>query len=179
MKLSPRQKFLGLWLLWGSVAALACLVYWPAAHLNGEYLPVGNDSFYHARRILDTAAAPASFYEFDTHIHAPEGSLLTWPWGYDYALGWLVRLAAEAGVPGPPMAFLIWVPVAAVFLSIALIMIIARRLLLSLPFTSLGALGVALSPLTAVLHGIGMIDHHYAEYILVLATIASGLTWLC
>ena len=35
----------------------------------------------------------------------------------------------------------------------------------------------ALSPLTQYLHGVGQIDHHFAEYIFVLATIACGLRW--
>lgn len=175
MKLSVRSRFIALWLLWGTIAALACTVFWKASHLNGEYLPVTNDAFYHARRILDTAADPASFYEFDRRIHAPEGSLLCWPWGYDYALGWLVRIAGAIGIPGPPIAFLIWVPVIAVFASVGLIMLIARRLGLSLWSASVAALCVALLPLTATLHGIGMVDHHFAEYIFVLATLAAGL----
>jgi asparagine N-glycosylation enzyme membrane subunit Stt3 len=174
-----RLKYLGLWFLFSSIAALACAGFWPAAHLGDEYLPVSNDSFYHARRILDTAADPSAFYEFDSKIHAPEGSLLPWPWGYDYALGWIVRLAGKAGVPGPPMAFLIWIPVAAVFLSVGLMMLVARRLSLSPWSTSIAALCVALSPLTTLIHGAGMIDHHYAEYIFVLATIASGMAWFC
>lgn len=177
MSKSVRLEFMGLWLLWGLIAAASCAAMWPAAHLGDEYLPVTNDSFYHARRILDTAADPSSFYEFDKNIHAPEGSLLLWPWGYDYALGWMVRIAGELGVPGPPMAFLIWIPTAAVFISIGLIMLLARRLSLSLWSTSIAALCVALSPLTALIHGVGMIDHHYAEYIFVLASLVFGLNW--
>jgi hypothetical protein len=172
-----RKEFLIAWLLLGALAAGVCSLLWPSAHLGEEFLPVGIDSFYHARRILDTAADPAAFYEFDKNIHAPEGSLLAWPWGYDYALGRLVRLAGQMGIPGPPIAFLIWVPVAAVFLSIGLIMLIARRLSLSTWSTVLAGLCVALSPLTQLLHGTGMIDHHFAEYIFVLAMLASGLKW--
>lgn len=172
-----RVKFIGLWLLLGIIAAAACCLHWSAAHMDNEYLPVGIDSFYHARRILDTAVDPASFYEFDTKIHAPEGSLLNWPWGYDYAMGWLVRLAVMAGMTAKPMAFLIWVPVAAVFLSVGLVMLIARRLSLSMWSTVIAGLCVALSPLTQFLHGIGIIDHHFAEYIFVLAMVALGLKW--
>lgn len=172
-----RLKFVGWWFFFGSLAAAVCALFWPAAHLQGEYLPVTNDSFYHARRILDTAADPAAFYQFDSKIHAPAGSLLCWPWGYDYALGWLVRIAGAVGVPGPPIAFLIWIPVAAVFLSVGLVMLIARRLGLSAGLVNVAALCVVLSPLTTLLHGVGMIDHHYAEYIFVLATLLGGLNW--
>lgn len=178
MHKSARVKLIALWLLLGSVAALSCSAFWPAAHIGNEFLPVSNDSFYHARRILDTAADPAAFYEFDSKIHAPEGSLLCWPWAYDYALGWIVRIAGEVGFPGPPIAFLIWIPVAAVFLSVGLVMAIARRLGLSIWSTGIAAFCVASSPLTTLIHGTGMVDHHYAEYIFVLASIACGLAWL-
>jgi asparagine N-glycosylation enzyme membrane subunit Stt3 len=100
MDRSARLRFIGLWLLIGAIAAGACALKWPAAHFGDEVLPVGNDSFYHARRILDTVADPASFYEFDPKIHAPEGSLLVWPWGYDYAMAWVVKAAQAIGVRG-------------------------------------------------------------------------------
>lgn len=176
-QLSERTSLILLWLLAGTIAVGVCSLLLPATQWHGESMPVGNDSFYHARRILDTAADPGSFYQFDKKIHAPEGSLLTWPWGYDYAMGWLVRLVVKAGFSAPPIDFLIWVPVAAVLLSVALMMLMARTL--SLPPWSAGLAGlcVALSPLTQVLHGVGMIDHHFAEYIFVLATLALGLKW--
>ena len=170
-------KWLGLWLVLGLIAAGACALQWPAAHLGSEPLPVGNDSFYHARRILDTVADPAAFYQFDPHIHAPEGSLLTWPWGYDYVMAWLVKGALAAGAAGPPIRILIWIPVVAVFASVGLMLLIARRLGLSLGLATLAGLAVALSPLTQALHGVGQIDHHFAEYICVLATIGVGLQW--
>src|SRR5688572_21863467 len=131
MDRTARRRFLGYWLGIGLLAAFMCSLYWPQAHFADEYVPVGNDSFYHARRILDTIADPASFYQFDTKIHAPEGSLLTWPWGYDYAMAWLTKALLALGVADSPMAILVWIPVAAVFVSIGLIMLIGRRLGLS------------------------------------------------
>jgi hypothetical protein len=171
-------RWLGLWLTLGLIAVGACALQWPAAHLGDEPLPVGNDAFYHARRILDAVADPTAYYQFDSHIHAPEGSLLTWPWGYDYAMAWVVRAALAAGVSGPSIRILIWIPVAAVFVSLGLMLLIARRVGLSPWLAALAGLAVALSPLTQTLHGAGRIDHHFAEYIFVLATIALGLQWL-
>jgi hypothetical protein len=172
-----RLKLLGCWLLIGAIAAGVCSLRWQQAYYEGEYLPVGNDAFYHARRILDTVADPSAFYQFDAKIHAPEGSLLTWPWAYDYAMAWLVKGALALGVPGSPMAILVWLPVLAVFVSVGLIMLIGRRLGLSPALTCLAAFAVALSPLTQNLHTVGQIDHHYAEYIFILASIACGLAW--
>ncbi len=177
MLLSSRQRFLSAWLALGILAAAVCSLIWPGAHLDDERLPVANDSFYHARRILDVAQDPGAFYEFDPRIHAPEGSLLTWPWGYDYAMGMFVRAAVHLGIVTEPIAFLIWIPVAAVFLSMGLLVYISRKLGLSVWSTVLAGLCVALSPLTQYLHGVGFIDHHFAEYIFVLATIAAGLRW--
>lgn len=174
---SARLKFVSWWLLISLIAAGACSLKWPSAHLGAEYIPAGMDAFYHARRILDAAADPSAFYEFDPKIHAPEGSLLTWPWGYDYAMGWLVRAGGAIGIPGTPIAILIWIPVAAVLVPIGLMMLIGRRLGLSHPFMVIAALATALSPLTQYLHGVGQVDHHFAEYIFVLATIACGLKW--
>ena len=120
MTRTERFKVVRWWLLIGAIAAGVCALRWPSAHLGDEYLPFTNDSFYHARRILDTVADPSSFYEVDTKIHAPEGSLLPWPWGYDYAMAWLVKAGTAIGLADSPLAILIWMPVAAVFVSIGL-----------------------------------------------------------
>lgn len=167
-----------IWLTAGILAALSCSLYFSAAHYQGEYLPVGNDSFYHARRILDAVADPAAFYQFDPKIHAPEGSLLVWPWGYDYLMAQLVRAGLAVGLSADPMAILIWIPVAAVFFSVGLLVLIARRLGLATTPVAIAALCMALSPTTQFLHGTGQIDHHYAELICVLAALAGGLRWL-
>ena len=49
----------------------------PAATVDGSFVPVGPDSFYHARPILDAAIGDTGFYQFDHRIHMPEGSMLT------------------------------------------------------------------------------------------------------
>jgi hypothetical protein len=166
-----------IWLLAAVVAALSCSLYYPAAHLGDEYLPVGNDSFYHARRILDTVRDPGAFYEFDPKIHAPEGSLLVWPWAYDYLMAQIVRLGLAVGLGPDPMSILIWIPVAAVLISTGLLVLVGRRLSLSTWPLALTAACMALAPTTQFLHGTGLIDHHYAELIFVLAVLATGLKW--
>lgn len=178
MRLSIRSQYFVIWLALGSLAAASSSLTWPAAHYGAELLPVGNDSFYHARRILDTVEDPRAFYEFDDKIHAPEGSLLTWPWGYDFAMAQVARLGMALGLSDNPMAILIWIPVIAVFGSIGFLVLAARRLQLSAWATVLAGLCVALSPLTQYLHGAGFIDHHFAEYMMVLAAVALGMTWL-
>lgn len=173
-----RWSLLAIWLFGSVLAALACSLNWASATIDGHYIPFGNDSFYHARRILDTAADPSNFYQFDQHIHAPEGSLLVWPWGYDYAMGWIVRLAVNAGISSEPINVLVWLPVVAVAATIALIILVGRGLGLSNWSITLAALCMALAPTTQQLHGTGQIDHHFAELIFLLAALASGLAWL-
>jgi hypothetical protein len=173
-----RAKFAGLWLLIGLIAAGVCSLTWTSAHFGDEYVPFSNDSFYHARRILDTVADPASFYQFDSKIHAPEGSVIVWPWAYDYAMAWLVRAGLALGVSDSPIGILVWLPVLATFVSMGLLLLLARRLGLTGPFIVIAGLATALLPLTQYMHSVGQIDHHYAEYIFVLATLACGLRWL-
>ena len=166
-----------IWLIASVIAVLSCSLFFYATQLNGESVPLGNDSFYHARRILDAVRDPTAFYQFDTKIHAPEGSLLTWPWGYDYLMAHVVRLGLALGLSSDPMAILIWVPTAAVPIAIALLIVVARRLGLSTWPTALAALCLALATTTQFLFGTGQIDHHYAEMIMVLAALAAGLSW--
>lgn len=167
-----------IWLVASTLAVLACSVNFSAVYFHGEYVPLGNDSFYHARRILDTAQDPGAFYEFDKQIHAPEGSLLNWPWGYDYLLGRIVRVGMQLGIASDPMAILVWIPVAAVPLALALLIVIGRRLGLSNWLLTLTGLCMALAPTTQLLHAVGQIDHHFAEMLFLLASLAAGLAWL-
>lgn len=173
-----RVRFLLLWMSLSGIAMAVCSLIWPAAHFGNELLPVGNDSFYHARRILDVVSSGQLPRQFDAHIHAPDGSLLTWPWGYDYVMGMLVRLGLQIGLTHEPLRILIWIPVASILVSMAFVLLITKKLSLSIWTSSLVGLCVALSPLTQYLHGVGFIDHHFAEYIFILASIALGMGWL-
>lgn len=177
MRLKIRLTPLLLWLAVGCIAALSCSLSLPAAHVGNEYFPIGNDSFYHAVRILTTVHDPASFYEFDPKIHAPEGSLLVWPWGYDYFIAEMVRASLAIGLGPDPLMILLWVPVAMVFVGAALLMLVARRLGLGDWAVALAGLCFALSSSTQLLYGFGQIDHHYAEHICILASLAAGLAW--
>jgi hypothetical protein len=183
----PRKTVAGitpafrLFLIWSFVSAIAIAMQlnrMSGTYTPEGYVPVGNDAFYHARRIIDTAQDPSGFYEFDPRIHAPEGSLLVWPWGYDYAMGMLLRAGTKLGLADDPMRFLAYVPAFAVSVSIAFVILAARALSMSTPATTLLALCVALSPLTAGMHGVGSIDHHFAEYMVILALMASALWWM-
>ena len=172
--MSEQFKLCLLWLTGGSAAIFFALGWLPAALVDGTALPTGHDAFYHARRILDVASGEREFYEFDSRMHVPEGSWITWPWGYDYAMATVARLVNHiAGVPF--MRTLIYIPPIFVFVNAGLLIAVAALLKLRLSFTFTVVLCFALSPLTQTLHGAGHIDHHFIEYTMVLASLACGL----
>lgn len=159
------------------VALVAQLETLSGSYTPDGYVPWGNDAFYHARRILDAVEDPDAFYQFDTRIHAPEGSLILWPWGYDYLMAALVRGGLAIGMHQDPMTILAYVPVAAVAFAMLLLFSISRSLNLSAIPTLLMMLCFALLPLTGSLHGVGRVDHHWAEFLAILAFVAGSLAW--
>lgn len=171
-------RFIIVFVLGAAIAFAFQLHRLPAVFFAGEIIPADNDAFYHARRILDTAADPAIFYEFDQRIHAPEGSLLVWPWGFDYIMAAIVRSAVAIGFTPDAHLALAYAPPFAAIISVALLTLIAWNLGLSTWAAALLVLSVAVSPLTQMLHGIGCVDHHFAEYIFILGFLAASTGWL-
>lgn len=164
-----------IWLVATAVAVFFALLM-DASTTPGANVPVGNDSFYHARRIIDTAET-GTLYQFDERIHAPEGAWIPWPWGYDYLMGWATRIATTL-VPGlQPMAFIAYVPTFWLLVNAALFLGAASALRLSLEMRALAMLCFALSPLTQLLHSVGTADHHFVEHSFVLLTVWLGLRW--
>ena len=104
------------------------------------------DSFYHARRILDAVAQPASFFQFDALMHVPEGSLVTWPWAYDYLMSLLVRAALALHLTADAMAALVHIPVVAFAVTIAIVAVLCRGLKLSTTATLLALLSHSVVP---------------------------------
>ena len=172
------NKSLPYWLAWLVFALITCAVamlYMSAAFVDGQYIPVSNDSFYHARRIIDAAIGTRGFYQFDTMIHVPEGSWLNWPWAYDLLLALSLRVGLWLRPDMQPMKFLAYVPVVWVFVNVALLTLIAREIRLGAAPTAIGLLAFSLLPLTQNLHGLGLIDHHFMELTFVLLTVLFGL----
>ena len=167
--------YVAIWVLTSGIAILMAMQFDTAAFVDGNYIPVGNDSFYHARRILDAAIGERGFYQFDNMIHVPEGSWLSWPWAYDYLMARALVVALWINPSLEPMAFLAYVPVVWVFVNVALLTMIGRQIGLGAGFTAIGVLGFALLPLNQTIHGIGAIDHHYIELTFVLGTLLAGL----
>ncbi len=168
---------LGLWLLATVIGTFFALLLQESALSDGQFVPRTNDSFYHARRILDAAVGERGFYEFDDRIHAPDGRWIPWPWAYDYMMAKATQLALWFRPNMDPMAFIAHVPVSWVAVNTALFLFATGALGLSIGMRAIAMLAFALSPLTQQIHSIAMIDHHYMEHTFVLLTIWLGLLW--
>lgn len=161
------------WLGASLVAIALALVPSDSVIVGTEYLPFGNDSFYHARRILDAAFSENGLYQFDPRIHVAEGSWVTWPWGYDFFLARVLEVFAWAAPMLQPMQVLVYVPVVWLPINAALLLTLATTLGIRAEFRVMILIAFSLMPLTQKLHGIGAIDHHYMELTFVLLS-----TWL-
>ena len=172
-----RIAAIAMWLTASLIAVFFALLLTDAVVLGDLYVPLTNDSFYHAHRILDTVLGERGFYQFDERLHVPEGSWIPWPWAYDYLLAKATQLAVWMAPGLDPMAFMAYVPVAWILVNGALFLAAAREAGLSKELQALAMFCFAFSPLTQLLHSIGMIDHHYVELTFVLSTIWLGLRW--
>jgi asparagine N-glycosylation enzyme membrane subunit Stt3 len=168
---------IALWLGATAIAVFLAMLAIDSAYFEGQYIPLGNDSFYHARRMLDIVAGERGFYQFDERLHVPDGSWIPWPWAYDYILGHAARLALWVRPATDPLGFLSYVPVAWVAVNAALFLAAAGQAGLSLTHRALAMLAFALSPLVQLLHSVGMIDHHFVEFSFVLLVSWLGLRW--
>ena len=163
------------WILSSAVGVYFALRMKSAAWVDGHYTPVGNDSFYHARRILDAAIGERGFYQFDNMIHVPEGSWLTWPWAYDYLLAKLVALALVVSPQTEPMAILAHVPVFLLVASCGILVLIAHEIRLHHGLALVALFGFALFPRNQFAYGVGAVDHHSVEMLFCLLALLLGL----
>lgn len=161
--------------LGSTIAIYASLQGMELAHVEGTFLPLSHDSFYHARRILDAVADPANYYQFDPTIHAPEGSWLVWPWAFDWMMAKLTRIGMWLTGITEPMAVLVYLPPTMLLINTALVALISRQLGLNVLLQLVAVSCFALLPLTQGLHGIAIVDHHFIEHTFVLLTLYLGL----
>lgn len=171
----PRVWLLGTLL---ALCALALAVLWSwhgSARDGAGWIPLENDSFFHAYRIIE--AASGELPQFDARIHAPEGSLVVWPWAYDAFLGLGLKLAQWIQPGLRPMQLLAWWGPALLLLNLGLVALTARRLGLRPGVQLVVFACVALCPQILFRHAFGMLDHHGAELTAALLALWTGLRW--
>jgi hypothetical protein len=146
-----------------------------AARFEGQYIPVGHDSFYHGARIRD-ALKTGSVGQFDARIHAPTGDWITWPWAYDAALATVARFA-HSTLNADPMVAVAHVPVALGITALMALFLVAVRLKLPVGLALVAMLSFGISGTTQYLYGVGVLDHHGAEQLSMLFALGFGIAW--
>lgn len=103
-----------------------------------------------------------------------DGSWIPWPWGFDWTLANVLKFSSWLSPNTDPMKVLVYAPIVWIPVNVALLIALCSALRLRAEFRALVAIGFALLPTTQMLHGIGQIDHHFAEFTFVLlCTLAS------
>lgn len=167
--------YAGMWLGSAVIVAFLGYMFLPASLVDGVYVPAGNDAFYHATRIIESATRESGFYQFDDKIHVPEGSWLTWPWAYDYLLTVSLRFALFVNPDMESMKFLAYVPVFWSFVNMGLFTLLTRELRLHIGLAAVAIFAFSISGLVVFLHAVGNIDHHGFELSFTLATVWAAL----
>jgi hypothetical protein len=174
--MTPAFRYTLIWLAGSMIALFAALTMLSGGYYNGEFLPSIPDAFYHARRILDSLFSGAPVIQFDPRIHAPEGSWLVWPWGFDTLLASITRLFGPYANEAQANRVLMNIPPVAAPVAVGLVVIIARQLALPFLLTLLLVVGFSALPLVYMQFAVGNIDHHFAELLWTLGTLSAG-TW--
>lgn len=174
--LSSQFRLTLVWLFAGLVTIVLTLQMTSASFVDGQYLPVGHDAFYHARRILD-AVATGELFQFDRLMHVPEGDWVTWPWAYDWFLAKAVVLVQGMLGTANPAAVLMHLPPLLGLVAVALVVGVCAELRLSVAATLVAATCFALHGFTQYQFGVGALDHHGSEQIASLGALWLGLRW--
>jgi hypothetical protein len=175
---SPSFRFVLLWIVGSSLLVVAALTMVPGALIDGQYIPSNPDAFYHARRILDVAMTGQPVLQFDQRIHYPTGSWITWPWGFDTFIAWALSWFGPFQNEADAAAVLMNLVVGAAPVAVALVVILARQLALSVPSAAMLVVGFAALPLVFLAFAVGNVDHHFAELIWTLLALCTGIWFL-
>jgi hypothetical protein len=173
--MSPAFRYTLLWFAGSMIAVFGALMMLSGGFSAGEFVPSNADAFYHARRVLDSLFSGSPVIQFDDRIHAPEGSWLAWPWGFDTFLTSITRLFGPYASEAQANRVLMNIPPAAAPIAVALVVIIARQLALPFFLTGLFVLSFSALPLVYMQFGVGNIDHHFAELLWTLGTLSAGI----
>lgn len=175
--MSDGFRFSLIWLLAAVVTIFVTLQLTSASYFQGQFLPVGQDAFYHARRILD-AVSTGHVYQYDAMMQVPEGGWITWPWAYDAAMAAAVRVVMQLLPGADPVVVLMHLPPLLSLVALAFLAGICLELRLPAGLTAVVAFCFSLSAYTEYQFGVGSLDHHGAEQVVTLGALWLGLRWL-
>lgn len=173
--MTPAFRHTLLWLAGSALAVFAALTMLSGGHFAGEFVPSNPDAFYHARRILDSLFSGSPVMQFDDRIHVPEGSWLTWPWGFDTLMTSITRLFGPYASESQANRVLMNIPPVAIPVAVGLVVVIARQMALPFFLTLLLVIGFSALPVVYMQFAVGNIDHHFAELLWTLGTLSAGI----
>jgi asparagine N-glycosylation enzyme membrane subunit Stt3 len=173
--MTPAFRNVLLWIVGALILVIMALMPLQGAYLNGEYLPAHPDAFYHARRILDVVMTGQPIMQFDSKIHVPEGSWITWPWAFDSAMAWITSWFGPFANEAQANRVLMHVPVAMGAVFVGIVLLVAVQLELSFTLRALLVIGMSALPVVNWSFAVGNIDHHFAETLWTALTLAAGL----
>jgi len=169
------------WPLLAVIAALLtawfALGYLPAAIVDGAFIPLGYDSFYHAVRIRSVVEAPHTLIQFDPAMMFPNGFALPWPAAYDGMIGLAVRAAVAVFQPADWQHLLGWVGPFFGLVNALLVTLILRHLGLSGWRALTLLVGVVAVGWWSNYHAFGNLDHHAAQLSFGLLALLGQLHW--
>jgi hypothetical protein len=175
--MSPAFRNALLWIVASATMVVACLSSASAAYVDGHYVPDNEDAFYHARRILDSVLTHAPVMQFDPKIHVPEGSWITWPWGFDTLMADITSAFGPFADVDHANRVLMNIPPVASIAAVLLILVLARQVKLPMLHTIVFALGFALLPAAFRAFSVGNVDHHFVELLCTLGTFTAGVAF--
>jgi hypothetical protein len=173
--MTPAFRWTLLWIVGSMVMVAGALSMLTASLVDNQYLPASPDSFYHARRILDSVFSGNPVIQFDDRIHVPEGSWLAWPWGYDALMAQITSVFGPFANRDEANRVLMNIPLISAPIAVALVANIARQLKLHFLLAALFVLGFAALPTVHGLYRAGGVDHHFAELLWTLGTLSAGI----
>lgn len=153
------------------IAALALYLRSPQAagvFAHGRVFILGDDSYFHMRRVLAAVRNYPWVPVFDAWSNHPEGALIDWPIGFDLVLASLCKVAELLG--GDRYALeavaVLFNPALGVLVTL-FVYAVARRVTSELG-ALLAAVLAAVLPVLAGYSNLGRVDHHAAEPLLIL-----------
>ena len=150
------------------VAALVVrLLPWHSVFQTGGVYPIGNDAYYHLRRIRYTLENFPEVLRFDPLMNFPGGGQAIWTPTFDWLIAALLWAVSGLQASDPIEPFVVWVPPILGAATVVLVYVLGSRFF-SRRVGTLAALSMTLLPAHSLYSRLGAVDHH----VLVATTVA-------
>jgi dolichyl-diphosphooligosaccharide--protein glycosyltransferase len=150
---------------------------WPAVFQPDGTYPLGNDAYYHLRRVQSMVEKFPSFLTFDPFINFPHGARPIWPPTFDWFLGLAMRILVGPGRSDAVENWLMLLPPVLGALTVVLLYYLAR----SHFSTRVALLASGLLVIMPAHHSysqLGFLDHHVAVSLLTTLVLWASMSLL-